>query len=47
MFSNIPRDNTSDMDPPWVNKDIKKLIHDKNYAYTFYCQNKSNSFSPY
>ena len=21
-----------DMDPPWINKDIKKLIHEKNQA---------------
>ena len=34
-----------DRDPPWINKDIKELIHDKNQAYKSYRQNKSNIFS--
>ena len=31
-----------DRDPPWINKDIKELIHDKNQAYKSYHQNKNN-----
>ena len=31
-----------DRDPPWINKDIKELIHEKNQAYKSYCQNKNN-----
>ena len=34
-----------DKNPPWVNKDIKELIHDKNQAYKSYRQNKNNTFS--
>ena len=33
-----------DRDPPWINKDIKELIHDKNQAYKSYRQNKNNIF---
>ena len=31
-----------DRDPPWIKKDIKELIHDKNQAYKSYHQNKNN-----
>ena len=31
-----------DRDPPWMNKDIKELIHDKNQAFKSYSQSKSN-----
>ena len=34
-----------DRDPPWINKDIKELIHEKNQAYKSYRQNKYNIFS--
>ena len=34
-----------DRDPPWINKDIKELIHEKNQAYKSYRQNKNNIFS--
>ena len=34
-----------DRDPPWINKDIKELIHEKNQAYKLYRQNKNNIFS--
>ena len=34
-----------DRDPPWVNKEIKKLTDEKNQAYKSYSQNKSNTFS--
>ena len=35
-----------DRDPPWVNKDIKQLILDKNHAYKSYIHNdKSLQFS--
>ena len=33
-----------DGDPPWINKDIKKLIHDKNQAYKSYRRNKNHIF---
>ena len=33
----------SDRDPPWIKKNIKKLINDKNRAYTSYRQNENNS----
>ena len=38
---------SDDRDPPWVNKKIKKLIHQKNQDYKSYSQNKSNTFSFY
>ena len=28
-----------DRDPPWINKDIKQLISDKNHAYKSYIRN--------
>ena len=34
-----------DRDPPWINKDIKELIHEKNQTYKSYRQNKNNTFS--
>ena len=34
-----------DRDPPWTNKDIKELIHEKNQAYKSYRQNKKSIFS--
>ena len=33
-----------DRDPPWINKDIKELIHHKNQAYKSYPQNGNNIF---
>ena len=30
---------------PWINKDIKELIHEKNQAYKSYRQNRNNIFS--
>ena len=36
-----------DRDPPWIIKDIKELIHEKNQAYKSYCQNRNNVFSLY
>ena len=35
----------NDRDPPWINKDIKELIHEKNQVYKSYRQNKNNIFS--
>ena len=34
-----------DRDRPWINKDIKELIHDNNQAYKSYRQNKNKAFS--
>ena len=33
-------------DPPWINKDFRELIHDKNQAYKSYRQNKT-TYSPF
>ena len=33
----------NDRDPPWINKNIEKLINDKNRVYTSYRQTESNS----
>ena len=33
-----------DRDSPWINKDIKELIHEKNQAYKSNRQNKNNTF---
>ena len=33
----------NDRDPPWINKNIKKLISDKNSAYASYSLNENNS----
>ena len=33
----------NDRDPPWINKNSKKLINDKNHAYTSYHQNENSS----
>ena len=35
----------ADRDPPWINKDIKELIREKNQACKSYHQNKNNIFS--
>ena len=35
-----------DRDPPWINKNFKELIHDKNQAYKSYRQNKT-THSPF
>ena len=45
VSSNIPHETNicNDRDPPWINKNIKKLISDKNHAYTFHRQNEINS----
>ena len=37
--------NYDDRDLPWINKDIKELIHEKNQAYKSYRQNKNKIFS--
>ena len=34
-----------DRNPPWINKGIKELIHEKNQAYKSYRRNKNNIFS--
>ena len=34
-------------DKPWINKDIKELVHEKNQACKLYRQNKNNIFSVY
>ena len=41
MSNYIPHETiTSDKrDPPWINKDIKQLILDKNHAYKSYIRN--------
>ena len=44
MSNYIPRETITcdDRDPPWINKDIKQLIFDKNHAYKSYiCNDKS------
>ena len=33
----------NDRDPPWINKNIKNLINDKNHAYQSFSQNGNNS----
>ena len=33
----------NDKDSPWNNKNIRKLINDKNHAYRSYRQNENNS----
>ena len=41
MSSYIPHETfiCDNRDPPWINKDIKKLILDKNHAYKSYIRN--------
>ena len=34
---------SNDRDPPWINKNVKKLTNDKNHAYKSYRQNENNS----
>ena len=34
-----------DRDPPWINKGVKELIHEKNQVYKSYRQNKNSIFS--
>ena len=38
MSNYIPHETITcdDRDPPWINKDIKQLVLDKNYAYKSY-----------
>ena len=45
MSNYIPQEAIvcNDRDPPWINKNIKKLINDKNHAYKSYRQNENNS----
>ena len=45
ILNYIPLETTTcdDKNPPWLNKDIKELIHDKNQAYKSYRQNKNNN----
>ena len=33
-----------DTDPPWINKEIKKLMVDKNLALKLYCCSNKNTF---
>ena len=49
ILNYIPHETiTCDLrDPPWINEDIKELIHEKNQAYKLYRQNKNNTFSLY
>ena len=35
----------NDRDPSWINKNIKKVIIDKNHAYKCYRQNENNSLT--
>ena len=41
MSNYIPHETIicDDRDPPWINKDIKQLILDKNHAYKSYIRN--------
>ena len=41
MSNHIPHETIicNDRDPPWINKDIKQLILDKNHAYKSYIRN--------
>ena len=43
----VPRETIAcnKSDPPWINKDIKELIHEKKRACKSYHQNKNNIFS--
>ena len=47
ILNYIPRETITchDSDPPWINKDIKELIQEKNQADKSYGQNKNNIFS--
>ena len=35
---------SGDADPPWVNKEIKKLMVEKNLAFKLYCCSNKNMF---
>ena len=41
MSNHIPHETIicDDRDPPWINKDLKQLILDKNHAYKSYIRN--------
>ena len=41
MSNYIPHETIicNDRDPPWINKDLKQLILDKNHAYKSYIRN--------
>ena len=47
ILNDVPHETITcdDRDPPWINKDIKELIHEKNQAYKAYRQNKNNIYS--
>ena len=38
ILNDIPHETTTwdDRNPPWINKDVKEPIHDKNQAYNSY-----------
>ena len=44
MSNYIPQETIicDDRDPPWINKDIKQLILDKNHAYKSYIRNNKS-----
>ena len=47
MYNQVPHETITcdDRDPPWINKDIKQLILDKNHACKSYiCNDKSFQF---
>ena len=33
---------SDDRDPPWMNKEIKKLIHEKENIFNCFCQNNND-----
>ena len=41
MSNHVPHETIicDDRDPPWINKDLKQLILDKNHAYKSYIRN--------
>ena len=47
VYNYIPHETIicNDRDPPWINKNIKKFINDKNHAYKCYRQNENNSLT--
>ena len=49
MSNYIPHETIicDDRDPPWINKDIKKLILDKNHAYKSYICNDKSFFNQF
>ena len=38
----LMRQSYDDRDPPWMNKQIKKLIHEKKNIFNSFCRNNSN-----